>query len=280
MKSIALNKSSKSTKLNPLKAAFTKILLTIALAGIFIFYIRYLYSATDMSPDSLIGYIYAVTGTLLLLMTIGLYVWRKRIKKHSRAKLHTFLSLHIGLGSLSLILLWMHAAGNYNPRSGTYALYALIITVVTGIIGRFFDRYCSSMAAKQMAVALTSTGEDRIDILERELQNIGVKTEEKKIHKKYGLWDISFSGAAVNSSPFISKHGISEASIADPGTKAQKLLKELNTVRAAHKKEYMYRFMIRAWRKFHVLATVVTLGLIAWHIEFAVTLLLHARGKH
>jgi hypothetical protein len=53
--------------------------------------------------------------------------------------------------------------------------------------------------------------------------------------------------------------------------------REAAAVRGALAREQFYLQMIRAWRKVHALTCVVALGLLVWHIGFAVTLYLHAR---
>ena len=38
------------------------------------------------------------------------------------------------------MLLFMHSFGNFNPRSGTFALYGMIALVISGFVGRLLDR--------------------------------------------------------------------------------------------------------------------------------------------
>ncbi len=62
-------------------------------------------------------------------------LWRGRF-----GLLHTALSWHVVGGILALALILAHSAGNYHPRTGSYALYSLIALVVSGIIGKQLDR--------------------------------------------------------------------------------------------------------------------------------------------
>lgn len=57
-----------------------------------------------------------------------------------------------------------------------------------------------------------------------------------------------------------------------PGTQEQ--IDALAEVQQAMRRELIYRYVTRYWRRFHILLALVTLGLIAWHIEFALQLML------
>jgi hypothetical protein len=140
------------------------------LVGIGMAYLYHLYTqSNDVSPDSPWGYAFAIGGTTLLLLAGGGYVLRKRRGRRSHIRLHTALAWHISGGLVGIGLIFMHAAGNFNSRSGTYALYALIAVVVSGGIGRLFDRVCPRLAAAAAAKALTVDGEDRLDALHQKL---------------------------------------------------------------------------------------------------------------
>ena len=55
-----------------------------------------------------------------------------------------------------------------------------------------------------------------------------------------------------------------------PGT--QEHIYELEEVQRAMKRELFYRYIIRYWRKFHILLALTTIGLLIWHIVFALQL--------
>src|ERR1051326_7690117 len=112
------------------------------LAGIGLAYLYTMYlQSKDVSPDSMYGYGFAIAGTILLLLVGAGYALRKRLGRRWPGRLHTFLAWHMAGGLLGLVLILMHSAGNFNPRSGTYALYGLIGVVISGIIGRVLDRF-------------------------------------------------------------------------------------------------------------------------------------------
>jgi len=57
-----------------------------------------------------------------------------------------------------------------------------------------------------------------------------------------------------------------------PGT--QEHISELQEVQQAMQRELFYRYVIRYWRKFHVLLALLTLALTLWHLIYAGQLLL------
>src|SRR5260370_17750055 len=72
----------------------------------------------------------------------------------------------------------MHSFGNFNPRSGTYALYGMIALVVSGAVGRFLDRLMPRLIARQVHKALTAQGDDRIENISEKLQAIVVHNSQ------------------------------------------------------------------------------------------------------
>jgi hypothetical protein len=102
----------------------------------------------DMAPDSVYGYGFAIAGTALL-VAVGLgYTVRKRLRQHWSGRLNTMLAWHALGALLGLLLILMHTAGNFNPRSGTYALYGLLAVTMSGIVGRALDRLSPWLAAR------------------------------------------------------------------------------------------------------------------------------------
>ena len=55
---------------------------------------------------------------------------------------------------------------------------------------------------------------------------------------------------------------------------AQEHISELREVERAMQREQFYRYIIRYWRKFHVLLALLTLALTLWHLVYAAQLLI------
>ncbi len=152
---------------------FLVIFLGVAV-GI-VFFVWYFQHSDDISPDSIAGYAYAIIGTLFLLLAAILYSLKRRShKKRTVGKLHKSLNWHICFGVLGLVFLCLHSFGNFNPRTGTYALYGMIALALSGMIGRFLDRLVPRLIAGEVHKSLTVMGEDRIETISQKLQAIVV----------------------------------------------------------------------------------------------------------
>ncbi len=268
-------------------------------------YLYTLYLRTrDVSPDSIYGYGFAIAGTALLLLVGALYPLRKRLGRRWPGRLHTFLAWHMAGGLLGLTLILMHSAGNFNPRSGTYALYGLIGIVVSGVIGRALDRFAPRLAAKAALQALSANGEERLDDLEQELAAIAAdaraRRDELQAQSLRGTpWDLAYydldpeiedipgllrQGVRSETGPILDLRQLSGplAVLRPQPFSARRQNTDTLALQAAALQralghEHFYLQLVRVWRRLHILITLAALGLLAWHLEYAATLLLAAR---
>jgi hypothetical protein len=147
------------------------MLLVIGISGAFYFW--YSHNANDASPDSIVGFGYAILGTTFLLLAAILYSIRRRSRnKRALGQLNSALNWHVFIAITGLALLLMHSFGNFSPRSGTYALYAMIALAASGFIGRALDHFIPNLIAREVQKALTVQGEDRIETISQQLQAI------------------------------------------------------------------------------------------------------------
>src|SRR5205823_15124110 len=140
-----------------------------------VFFVWYIQHSNDLSPDSITGYTYAIIGTLFLLLAAVLYSLKRHShKKRTVGQLHRSLNWHICFGVLGLVFLSLHSFGNFNARTGTYALYGMIALALSGMIGRFLDRLVPHLITGEVHKALTVMGDDRIETISQRLQAIVV----------------------------------------------------------------------------------------------------------
>ena len=57
-----------------------------------------------------------------------------------------------------------------------------------------------------------------------------------------------------------------------PGS--QEHISEMEDVRRAMQNELFYRYITRYWRRFHILLALTTVGLLIWHVVYALQLLI------
>lgn len=283
------------------------VILVIALAtGVFVWFSR---TSSDVSPDSILGMTYAIIGTLLMLLAAIMFSKRRRAHRGRQVGgLRASLGWHMCFGIMGLAFLAMHSFGELNPRSGTYALYGMIALVVSGIIGRMLDRLMPRLIAGEAHQALTAQGDDRIERISEQLQAMVVhntqdirgfsapdsgpnrslatlpsKRDQISIPGLRMPWDLAY--ISLESTPQeLSRESGSFRLVPDrksdllrpgalmPGT--QEHIGELEEVRHAMQHELFYRYVIRYWRKFHVLLAMATVGMLVWHLVYAFQLLI------
>ncbi len=244
-----------------------------------------------MSPIGVVSMSRPIAGTgicspsrepsLLALTGIG-YTLRKRLWRGRLGLLHTALSWHIVGGLLGLAFILAHSVGNFNPRTGTYALYSLIALVVSGVIGKQLDRVAPRLAARAALKTLTADGEERIDALVSSLTGKRQKRRERSGRQTTDAssapWDIAYYdlGATHDEIPALlnRRHG---DSVRAPSSATGALASESSEIRQAIGIERLCLRLIRVWRYLHAALSVLTLALILWHLEFAATLLLATR---
>ena len=163
------------------KGQALRLFATLVLIGAGIaFYAWYTRNSNDNSPDSVAGYGFAIAGTLFLVLAGIVYSFRRRArKKRVIGQLHASLQWHMCFATIGLVFLFLHSFGNFNPRSGTYALYGLIALAVSGVIGRLVDRLAPRFIAAEAHKALTVRGEDRVESISQKLQAIVVHNSEE-----------------------------------------------------------------------------------------------------
>jgi hypothetical protein len=145
-------------------------LLLLSIVGVFYFW--YSHYGSDPTPDSIVGLSFAIAGTIFLVLAGISYSLRRRSRRRAIGKLHAALNWHICFALLALALLFIHSFGNFNPRTGTYALFGMIALVISGIVGRTLDHIIPRMIAQEVRKALTAQGEDRIETISQKLQSI------------------------------------------------------------------------------------------------------------
>lgn len=269
---------------------------------IFVLYNRF---SNDPTPDSIAGYLYAIAGSFFMFLAALGYTLKRRSRQRVVGQLNGLLHWHVAFGILALVLLCLHSFGNFNPRTGTYALWGMIALVISGIIGRALDRIIPRLMAKEVKRAMTEQGEDRVEFHTQTIGSIVSYNSQKlqsfmpeqpkaaSVGKKTpwspdikGLptaWDMAYISLEETPQEVAREDGnfrfvpdrrseLSSPEALMPGV--QKHLTELQSAQKALGREEYYRAIIRYWRIAHVTLVVITIGLTLWHLEYATTLLL------
>lgn len=262
-------------------AALAALAMGIGLGAL---YLGYLYGG-DVAPDSPFGYGCALAGTVLLLVAGLGYLVRKRLGHQRAGRLHGLLAWHIAASVVGLLLILMHATGNFNARSGTYALDGLVALVASGIIGRALDRLGPWLAARAALATLTAGGDEQLDQLEQQVLAHPARavpvSEPPRRHAAGASWDVAYFDLDPEVETLPERLGARPATTARRlparGAAPPALWRQAAVLRSALWRETFYVQLVRVWRRLHLLISLVFLGLLIWHVTFAVTLMLHAR---
>lgn len=275
------------------------LLILAASIGFFVWCTRV---SNDLGGDSFAGLVFAVGCTVFLFLAAVSFTLQRRARKRVVGKLNAVLNWHICFGVIALVMVFLHAFGNLNPRTGTYALYGMIALVISGAVGRILDRMAPRMIVQEMSKVLTIQGEDR---LESTLRKLRADEEQRKQGLPAfraspgvtssvlsstsgasggqsvfpGLWDLGYNSLETLSpqtSQWDSMSGRSGALSLDGRGLVGAVEKEVSQ---AFKRERFLRYLLRYWRIFHIVLAVVTVGLTLWHIEYALSLVIPALQK-
>ena len=270
---------------------FVTIVVVAVGGGLYIWYDQV---GDDVAPDSMVGLIFAVAGTICFILAALLYMIHRRSHRRAIGHLHASLQWHIFLAIMGLALLLMHSFGNFNARTGTYALYGLVALVVSGFVGRLVDRIMPRLIAAEVAKTLTAQGEDRVETISQQLQSFtGMYTQFPQYptslsRSAYPVsiepintpWDLAYrpleaSGKQGKHHRIAPGQSILQSPTAPPLwiPDIQSELAVVKMVQRAHQREQFYRSVIRYWRIFHIALALLTLGLVIWHLVFVVQLL-------
>lgn len=267
------------------------------------FYVWCTSVSDDMGGDSFVGLVFAIICTTFMFLAAVRFTLRRHARKRVVGELNAVLNWHVCFGVLAVVTAFLHAGGNYNPRSGTYALYAMIALVISGIIGRVFDWVMPRLITMEADKALTARGEDRIESISQSLQSLVLYNKQEvrgfnangnrnsfmgmppqKSGSQSAGGTAKRGGAALQTAWDLAYLSLDETpqELARPGALlpgAQAQMSELQHVQQALRREEIYRYVIRYWRVFHIVLAVVTVGLTLWHIEYALSLIIPALQK-
>ncbi|MFW6053056.1 MAG: hypothetical protein ACOC8I_04020 [Desulfosalsimonas sp.] len=119
------------------------------MAGFFVFLVlSMVYHRDPVFAGSALGHGIGIAGTILILMTL-VYPFRKRIMK--RKGRQNPLNTHITYGLVGPSLVVIHSAHKYESIIGSLLFLALLVVVLSGIIGRFLYRMVNRSVREQKA---------------------------------------------------------------------------------------------------------------------------------
>ena len=281
-------------------------IIVLALVSLLV-YIRV---SDDRSPFGLAGLTYGIAALLFMGLATLAYTLFRHSRKRVVSALNASLHWHISFGIIALFLVFLHSFGNFEPISGTYALYAIVALVISGMAGRMLDHFLPRLIAREVKIALTEQGDDRIEALTRKLQDISTYQKEPVYNLKPRLtrsaanremqtaanrvvsrdgtapptsWDLAYISPAETPQGFerdatryrfIPDYKSSPLEPQALISGLEEHMEELQNAQQALQRERFYRGIIRYWRVFHIGLALLAVGLTLWHLEYASTILI------
>jgi len=209
----------------------------------------------------------------ILVLLVAAYTLRRRFVRTLPGKVQNWLWLHIWFGILAILIAFLHE--NYlnilrdiqfskmrfiEGQAGTLALYALLLLVVTGIVGRLLDISQARVIAKEAnsnGVGIIQTVEERMHELELSVERLSAgKSPTFKIFCSEALKSNTSLPAML---PVLTPNELDDFECAhEIFTRRAHLAGSLQRQKRA-------RLIIRIWRYVHIPLACLALIIISYH---------------
>jgi hypothetical protein len=209
----------------------------------------------------------------ILVLLVAAYTLRRRFVRTLPGKVQNWLWLHIWFGILAILIAFLHE--NYlnilrdiqfskmrfiEGQAGTLALYALLLLVVTGIVGRLLDISQARVIAKEAnsnGVGIIQTVEERMHEIELAIERLSAgKSPTFKIFCSEALKSNNSLPAML---PVLTPNELDDFECAH----------EIFTRRAhlacSLQRQKRARLIIRIWRYVHIPLACLALTIISYH---------------
>jgi len=225
-----------------------------------------------------------VAFVLVLLVTA--YTLRRRFLRSLPGKVQNWLWLHTWFGIISILIACMH--NNFQGIThdisflrmrlteaafGTMALYALLLLVVTGVLGRLLDLWQARTIAHEAdtnGIGIARSVEERLHELDLTLERLGAGKSTQ-----YNQWYAQAMRGNFSSSPV--QPVLSHAEMSD-FQQACAILGERAHLACSLQRQQRAHLIIRAWRFIHIPLSCAAVAIIAYHSLFELWKMLIVRS--
>jgi hypothetical protein len=223
--------------------------------------------------------------SFVLVLLVGAYTLRRRFVRSLPGKVQSWLWLHVWFGIISILIACMHE--NFQNIThdiewtktrfteyyfGTSALFALLILVLTGVIGRLLDAWQARVIAAEAdtnGVGIIHSVEDRLFELALTVERLSAGKSVQ--FKQYCVQALDMNSDLPRLLPVLAPSEVSDFQRAyEVLTAHAQLARSLQQQQRAH-------LIIRTWRYIHIPLACLALLVIGYHstIELWKMLVLH-----
>ena len=227
-----------------------------------ILWLGFLTHQSSIFAGSLVGGLFAVAGSLLMLIPL-IYVPIKRvsfIKKRvtKYISMRTLLTIHIYAGIIGPILVLIHTGHKFNSSLGIALTSMTLIIVISGYIGRYFLKIISRET------------HEKEELLKQANLNYADITQEIQLSKdfdpNFSIFErVGFFMSSLFLSPAVEvQNGVSLK------IKALRLSETIADLEYAIKSHQQFKKLFSTWKKVHISLSFVLYLLLAAHIWSAI----------
>ena len=216
--------------------------------------------------------LYGIVSFVLVLF-VAAYTLRRRFVRILPGKVQNWLWLHTWFGILAILVAFMHE--NYlniihdlrftqtrftEGQAGTSALYALLLLVLTGIIGRLLDIWQARTIAKEANM----NGAGIIQVVEERLHEIEQTIERLSAGKSPSFKMYCSEALRSNTSLPAMLPVLAPNELDDFQRVHQVFMQRAHLVHSLQRQQRAI-FIIRAWRYVHIPLACLALVIISYH---------------
>lgn len=212
----------------------------------------------------------------ILVLLVAAYTLRRRFVRCLPGKVQNWLWLHIWFGIVSVIIVgvhenWQNISREFSFMSdrfteaafGTTALYALILLVLTGIIGRLLDLW----QARIIAAEADSNGAGIARSVEEHLHELTLTIERLNAGKSLPFKQYCNLALSKGPSSLLPTPNLPPHEAADFQRVRAAFAEHARLTVSLHRQQHA-RLIIRSWRYVHIPLASVALLIIGYHAIF------------
>jgi len=209
----------------------------------------------------------------ILVLLVAAYTVRRRFVRTLPGKVQNWLWLHTWFGILAILVAFLHE--NYlnilhdlqftrlrftEGLAGTSALYALLLLVVTGIVGRLLDVWQARVIAKEA----NSNGVGIIQTVEERMHELDL-TVERLSAGKSPSFKIFCSEALKSNTSLPTLLPVLTPNELDDFERVHEIFTQRAYLACSLQRQKRARLIIRIWRYVHIPLACLALTIISYH---------------
>ncbi len=253
------------TPLTPV-AWFWLILSIVLYGGIYLWYLVGLKTVADPGPSNDPFRLFGIIAFSLVL-SVAAYSLRRRFVRVLPGSVQSWLWLHTWFGIAAILIAFLHE--NYQNILNSYsftlstftdanfgmsALYALILLVLSGILGRLLDVWL----ARRIATEASSNGVGIIQAVEARIHELDLLLERLSAGKSAAFKQYFSSTQKASSAQILPQEQ-------GDWQQAQEVMNKKAVLQKSLHRQKLARRLIQWWRYMHITLACCALGVISFH---------------